>query len=434
MQIEGSKVKFAAKVAGILVGFSLVGFLLLVISFTLPRGRIIQNVKESASNYLTYTSWAEGVSGTMADNFSDAIMLGHAAYDKYNNPIEAAALVSRYEYEGIEDSMVGFNMHYGSTEATSEEIVVDYSRYWHGYLIFLTPLLEIMNPAEILYLNAIVQFVLIVTLIAVAYKKYGAKLAIALGICVISLSPITIALNFQFAANFYIAIISMLLILLLDKWLLKKNRYYYMFLLVGCATVFFDLLSYPFITLGLPLALLLYLRNYRIEKPKDLLAPLRTGALTSILWLVGYGITWVLKWSIASLILGKNVFIDALETAKFRTSGDFGITSAVGRNIITMFNAPMKVFLALIVLTFIVLLITKKITIHWRKWSLLPYAVIFAYPFVWYCALCNHSYIHCWFAYRELSIAIFAISLAVASSASRRQYEITRIKTGGKKK
>lgn len=434
MQVEGSKVKFVARIAGIVVGFSLIGFLLLVISFTLPRGRIIQNVRESAVNYRDYTSWAQGVRGTMADNFSDAIMLNQAAYDQYNNPIEAASLISRYEYEGIDDSMLGFNMHYGTIEPESEEIVANYPRYWHGYLIFLAPLLEIINPAEILYLNATIQLILIVVLIAIAYRRYGIKLAVALGIFVVSLSPLTVALSFQFAANFYATVIALILMLLLDQWLMKKNRYYFMFLLIGCATVFFDLLSYPFITLGVPLALLMYLRNYQIKQPKDIVSPLRTGALTSVLWLVGYGLTWAMKWGIASVILGRNVFADALETVKVRTGGDFGVVQAIGRNIFTMFSAPMIIFFALVIIATIILLFRKKITLRWRKWQLLPYLVICAYPFVWYCALCNHSYIHCWFAYRELSIAIFAIALAAASSITRRQYKITRIRSGGKKK
>ena len=39
----------------------------------------------------------------------------------------------------------------------------------------------------------------------------------------------------------------------------------------------------------------------------------------------------------------------------------------------------------------------------------IPYLLIFLIPFVWYCVLANHSYIHVFFTYRDLAVAVCSL-------------------------
>ena len=56
------------------------------------------------------------------------------------------------------------------------------------------------------------------------------------------------------------------------------------------------------------------------------------------------------------------------------------------------------------------LLVTKRCRFALERASLLSLAVAFAVPFVWYFLLRNHSMVHCWMTYRNLSAAVFALS------------------------
>jgi len=428
MKISGSKLKFVAKIFGFLLGFSALGFLLIAASYTLPRGGITKHIAESSSVYLDDARWAPSLSATWNDRFSDSLILGTVAYDK-GNSIEKAALTAHNEMPG-QTPMQALDYFTAGGGNTDEASSVDYARYWHGYLIFLAPLLEFFNPAEIIFLNIIAQLALIVALAIIAYRRYGLKLTAALLVFVFSLNPLTVALNFQYSAVFYPTIIALILILLFHQWLQEKNRYWYFFLLLGCATVYLDLLTYPLVSLGAPLALVFYLCRYDIKKARDFLPPLRTGVLAGACWALGYIGTWALKWGISSLVLGRDMFSPAIHQIMYRSGNDFGHLETIRLNFVNMFNLPMVFIFSVLAITVVALLVTKKLRFTWHKWSLLPYIILVATPFFWYYVVANHSFVHHWFTYRVLSIAVFAAALAVASSFTRYKRSI---KKGAKK-
>ena len=66
--------------------------------------------------------------------------------------------------------------------------------------------------------------------------------------------------------------------------------------------------------------------------------------------------------------------------------------------------------LALVLAVLVWLLVTKRCRFAVERSSLLSLAVAFAVPFVWYFLLRNHSLVHCWMTYRNLSAAVFALS------------------------
>jgi hypothetical protein len=51
---------------------------------------------------------------------------------------------------------------------------------------------------------------------------------------------------------------------------------------------------------------------------------------------------------------------------------------------------------------------TKKHSLQ-ISWKYLIFVVIALYPFVWYFVLKNHSYIHNFFTYRNLSITVLSL-------------------------
>ena len=63
----------------------------------------------------------------------------------------------------------------------------------------------------------------------------------------------------QFSSVLYIFLIAMIVMLLFHEKL--KNKYGYFFLIIGMMTSFFDLLTYPVATFGIPIILFFILEN-----------------------------------------------------------------------------------------------------------------------------------------------------------------------------
>lgn len=74
------------------------------------------------------------------------------------------------------------------------------------------------------------------------------------------------------------------------------------FLIIGMLTSFFDFLTYPLFTLGMPLILISVLGTFSsVQKLCDIVK-------NSIFWGIGYGGMWCGKWMVGSILTGDNLF------------------------------------------------------------------------------------------------------------------------------
>ena len=62
----------------------------------------------------------------------------------------------------------------------------------------------------------------------------------------------------------------------------------------------------------------------------------------------------------------------------------------------------------MVVIALVVTAALRK-TIDYKKVSLL--IMLSLLPMVWYCGTANHSYIHYWYTFRDLSVTVFAIAM-----------------------
>jgi hypothetical protein len=184
-----------------------------------------------------------------------------------------------------------------------------------------------------------------------------------------------------------------------------------------------DFLTYPLITLGVPLALYLAMRGCTSWKTSltDVLG-------LSLTWGIGYVGMWAGKWALCGLLTGS----DVLETvqgnilARMSTTymaETFNWVDVVKRNI-EAFNhwiylGPFLLCLAGYALLFgreQITLFGRMLTVNkqWAGGALLPLALAALIPFVWYLVAANHTYIHYWYAHRTLAISAFAIPAVFA--------------------
>ena len=154
---------------------------------------------------------------------------------------------------------------------------------------------------------------------------------------VLMLMPAALAMSLQFSACFDTAVLAMAALLSV-----KESRRPIVFLFTGIATAYFDLLTYPVFTFGMPAVLMLAM-NSRETAGANLLRLVRAG----LFWGLGYAGMWVLKWVIAGLFTNQDVIADALKQIGVRTSDlsqdDVTHVSAfecAGRNVLWFIRTP----------------------------------------------------------------------------------------------
>lgn len=402
----GGSIKRAGGVVLYVAIAAIVGYLLLVLAYCLPVSWMQDNIKESATLIARETDADHRY--YMADNLNDlttdSFMLLAAVHEDSESPWQAAADIMIDEYQGQMPQDVLIAEYQDGMEPDSE---FSYGRYWHGYLILLKPILCLFDYGQIRYLMAACQLVLLFLVLSRVQQRLGMRYALALLGAYIVLNPITTMDCMQYNV---VALLTLFCLLVLmwraDYWLSHDYQIVLLFCTFGLLTSYFDLLTYPLLTLGLPLLTWVALRLQTASKGH--LWPL---ILNSIAWGVGYGGMWAMKWVYGSLVLGREMFSEALYNIEKRTSTSMdGVDDAITYiNVLKCNVADVSVvaILACVVILLIILLYGKGMRriAEWKSgWYLLAVAI---YPLLWYAAVKNHSYIHSWFTFRNLAIGVY---------------------------
>lgn len=231
------------------------------------------------------------------------------------------------------------------------------------------------------------------------------KYIFAFVITLVLINPFCIPLSLQYSSVFYITLIGILILLIFKNFIKKKNLYPIYFMVLGMLTSYFDLLTYPLVSLGLPLIFTILL-----EENSESYKIVKNIFVYSLLWGIGYAGMWISKWFLGSILLNENLFLNAFETIKFRTSVEsFNRLDSIIRNF-SIYTKPYYIFIFICVFSYFFI----KLIINYKHFKcphiskILPFIIIASMPIVWYIALSNHSYIHYWFTYRSLSIFFFA--------------------------
>ena len=208
-----------------------------------------------------------------------------------------------------------------------------------------------------------------------------------------------------------------------EKLRTKELGFFLFFFVVGMMENFFDFLTYPILTLGIPLILLLWMR-VRDEKA-DLKDNLLFTIWSSISWGVGYALTWIAKWGITTVVLGVRYFIRNLSVIEYRLNGSeeepLDRIGTLQKNLKAWLNIRdngmiswSKVVIVIAVIA-LILLIWKKAKDMKTILAYLPMLLVAAYPYIWYLVMSNHSQIHYWYTYRNQVLTLFAGLIFLAS-------------------
>lgn len=277
-----------------------------------------------------------------------------------------------------------------------------YSYYWHGYVTVLRPILLFMDLNTFRSVNLGIQLLLITLLCIYIYKaKAKFKYILAILSVYFLMSPVALAQSLQFSWIFYVTAIIAALVLCQKN--ISKERLFLYFCLSGILTSFFDLLTYPLISWAFPLLFFFLFKSGDNDKEK-LIFTVQSG----LSWIMGYAGMWVMKWTLGTLITGKNIFKTAMSEVFMRAVD--GLSTAA------RFDALYKNWhhyefatYAVIIIAWIVWWIVKDFSgIRNSGKTYYSYMLIGLSSLVWYFVLANHTGIHHFFTYRIFAISIMA--------------------------
>lgn len=286
-----------------------------------------------------------------------------------------------------------------------------YYRYWMGIQIILRPLLIVLNYSGIRYLNIFFVLGLLSFTFSAISRSLGKKIA---AVFLVSLAMVNVwifPLSMQYTSAYAVMMIAILcLCVCFKKGLLKDNQDVLFFFVIGSFTNFFDLLTVPLLTFGMPFVVYFALVNKQTIRSfvSNFLLLLKTG----LAWLFGYVLTWTAKWAIGSIVLKENIFVSAIRQILFRTAGNEEYPLApeeTMRNLINLMfpSYALKIIGLLLVLWLIVFIFYKK---PWKQIvSCLPLLLVALLPYVWFVILLNHNQHHYYFTYRIQAMTVFSV-------------------------
>lgn len=383
------------------------GFCLMLVTYSIPSEGPHDIIVEDASAFSNlHPKLILNDRATQLDLFSDAIILSEVAY--YNTNV--SLIDNAMSVYGIRDD------DFKEFAEGNESVIDSYPRYWHGNLLVFKVLFSFFDYGAVKILILLFEVVLIFGISKLMYdgnlKSY--IIPFLLSLCLIH--PEAIGLCLQFASVFNVMLVSVFVLLKFREVLFKNNRIIYYFLVIGMATSYLDLLSYPLITFGVPMIFYLLLEQDRMTLKENILKIVLFGAS----WSIGYLGMWVFKWIIGSLILNQDVIANGVETTLFRMSNAESVGEGVAFSILDPLRLNLSVYFKKVYL-----IVFALIGVYYLKrlWPLdfsrdnlkkaLPLITVSLIPFVWYAAVVNHSSIHYWFTYRILVIFFLALMCAL---------------------
>lgn len=319
----------------------------------------------------------------LMDNFMDGIMINSCYIsDTYNSKIKAA-----FDNNG-------------------------YPRYWNGYLLTLRPILTQFTYQQTRYISMFALLIVFCFCFSGIQQRLSSAAAFGFAVSIIACFLVFVGESLQYFSVFMILFITLSIILYVPYFQIPSNSALLLFV-AGMITNFFDMLTAPLLTLGVPLVGLLGIWN-RNNISDTLLRRIKQILSHSFSWGLGYALCWMSKWALSSLILGVNVFEDAMKTANFRVNG----SDEIPLDRISMFRLNFDTYFfakghkpAVLLLAVLLVLIVLLVFSHKKDWktAFVSYFLVAAFPYVWYLVFANHSQLHYFYTYRIQAITLFAL-------------------------
>ena len=377
------------------------GCLLLTLSYMIPSENAFNQINHNADDIQDISPcFIPTYDTTKYDMYTDKIILSQISY--YNHNVSL-----------IENAMGAYRTDPGNFSQYldgDESSIHDHPQYWHGNMVVYKPIFYFLDYNGFKILDLFLELALIIFVLKLMIDRNLKNFCIPLILSLFLIHVEVIGTSLQYSPMLYITLISIIILLKYKEYLFKDNRLFYYFLVIGMATSYFDLLTYPLVSFAIPMIFYLLIEEDK-NNLKDNFVKI---VLFAVVWAIGYIGMWGCKWIIGSIILKEDVISIGLNKIFFRMNpnsyGEFSRFDAIMKNVLIYKKRGYFVIFALTAVYYVKRIIPSRKNIN--KVNLkhsIPLLIMASSPFIWYFVCCNHSYIHYWFTYRELWIFFFAI-------------------------
>lgn len=406
---------------GLFCGLLLMLWLLLVFSAMIPNEELQDNFVKSAESYndVAPFHFCDGDKWYgIADNYADSILLNVAWHMGNGNPFHASIDTDYYigDEEGNREGL-----YLSVTEGAEPN--TDYTRYWHGSVMFLRPLHLFTDVDGIKKIGVGVLLVLIALTAVMLIRAKHTDLAVLLVLSMLAVHVWNLQLSLEYQPAFLVTF----LLCPLYLWQERKGDIRLTMLSVagGTMVAFFDFLTTETMTLLIPLILVVAVRA-----KEGRLAPMRESVVLlvkcGLCWGLSYAGAFLVKWIVASLVTGENEFLTAVTSAAERLGGEVvlkadppnSIFSSIAANLTVLFGGTERVEVGRVligVLLYIGILLSVWYLFRTKETenAALLLLLLGAVVFLRYLVVNNHSYLHEFFTYRALAAPILATLVAL---------------------
>ena len=301
-----------------------------------------------------------------------------------------------------------------------------YARYWMGFRVVLRLALTLFTYAQIKRYLSFLFLSLFAAAVCSVSKHAGSRIGFLFALSIILVRPHVMATSMQLTCCFFIAFAAMLLIPWLHRHAVWEGLF---FMELGMITMYFDFYTVPLVTMGFPLMYLCILKQQDAAQ-----VPWKKLLRNMAAWLAGYGLMWIAKLTLTTLLTSVNALSqgfgsffsrvgiekDAELTAYYSVDAAFeGVRKAVFSD-----EAGMAVYLlcAGLILLAVMYRSVRKSAFPDRLRKAVPYAFFAAIPLVWFVITKQPVAIHYYFQYRTIALTHWAAGVFL--------YFLLPVKTG----
>ena len=382
---------------------------LLTLCACIPKSAIRENMLKSAQFLREgelFGMAVEGAEGSKIDRYADCILLGIAWQYDSTDPLQSVMLSSYYDTKNQ-------NVNENLLDAVMENLAPNqqYLRYWHGSNVLIRLLLTVCSIEQIYRMNGIALAVLAAWLLGMLCRRKYYIPAWGIGLGLVLTASWFVPLSLEYTWTYLLMLAGCIAALKLACGEQRQHMGMF-FLLSGVLTNYLDFLTTEILTLLVPLLLVLWM-DFHVHR-QGMRSLAGNAGKAALAWLSGYGGMWIMKWVLASVVLGENVlpYVTGHIQQRVGSGGLQLMVSAVARNVKCLFplgyGTGGRMAAIGIGLIFVYLGYVYRKKRFSKPWILLL-AIIGAVPYIRYMALSNHAYLHCFFTYRAQMATIVAL-------------------------
>lgn len=411
--------KKCLKAGGILVCTLCILCGLFLLSARIPKESVREHILESAYRMEEQGErfcLEEGRDWTCMDNYADVewlnILYSLDPERPWQTMLESPIYV---DFEGDAESLTHALVMRVEQELTANTV---YDRYWHGMVMILRPLLVFMNMEQIYRFMVVVFLLMFLCLCVLLHRRKLTYVAVLMALAVLPCGLQYVPFCAEYWSPWLLSLLLMIYVLLRRPGVWEGSL---LMMVSGICTAYFDFLTTETVTFGLPFMLLLLLWQQENQKESTigyLLTMIRAG----MLWAAGYGITMVVKWTGASVLLGDNRILFSMGKVNVWQSTEkithMSRIDGIFQNIrmIWPFHEIQDDLTLLLLLLFIMFLVFVFVFLFRKKKSKgIEECILFLgfLPIARYLVLPYHMQYHYFFTYRALYLTVMAIAVYV---------------------